>query len=228
MQGNLKNTSSSLPDQKNFELAYELAYKLATERLSSLPDLEEQCRKSDSVCYIDNSSRIVVLKYLNKYYQVSLPDISISVQNRDEEIELRDQILILHYLTRAKGTPLSNRLIAYQELEEGATYFPSFTQRAIKPLADYFGPHPERLVEFAADLGGYKVNYGDVAVTIPAFSRVPITLVLWKEDTEFPPNANVLFDSTILDYLPAEDVSVVCQTISWRLVRSLKRRSNTS
>ncbi len=70
------------------------------------------------------------------------------------------------------------------------------------------------------------MNYGDIAVTIPAFSRVPITLVLWRGDDEFPPNANILFDSTILDYLSAEDVNVLCQTIAWQLVKSFQNRSN--
>jgi hypothetical protein len=31
-----------------------------------------------------------------------------------------------------------------------------------------------------------------------------------------------LFDSTVLDYLPVEDVIVLCQTIVWRLVKSIR------
>ena len=223
MSGTEYNLSVSLPDQKNYEISYGLAYKLASEKLSSLADLEAQCWKSDSTCRVENSSRAIILKYLNRSYQVTFPDITISLQNNDEKVELRDKILILHYLIQAKGTPLSNRLIAYQELEEGATYFPSFTQRAIKPLIQYFGPYPEKLSEAAVELGGFKANYGDLAMTVPAFRRVPITLVLWKGDEEFPPNANILFDSTILDYLSPEDINVLCQTIAWQLVKALKK-----
>jgi hypothetical protein len=224
MSGNLE--PFSLPDQKNYEVAYGQAFKLAAEKLSGLPDLEDQCQKSASTCRIDNFSRIIILQYLNRTFQVSLPNINISLADGDTQVELRDKILILHYLTRAKGTPLSNRQIAYQELGEGAAYFPSFTKRAIKPLIDNFGSNPEKLLEISAELGGYKVNYGDAAVTIPAFSRVPITLVLWKGDEEFSPNANILFDSTILDYLSVEDVNVLCQTLAWQLVKSLKMSPN--
>ncbi len=226
MQGNLEPISISLPDQKNYEISYGLAFKLAGEKLSNLNDLEEQCRKSDSTCQIHNSSSIITLKYLNRSYKITLPDITIEPQNNNEKVELRDKILILHYLTRAKGTPLSNNLIAYQELQEGATYYPTFIKRAVKPLVDFFGPNPEGLLDISKELGGYRVNYGDLAVTIPAFSRVPITLVLWKGDEEFPPNANILFNSTILDYLSAEDVNVLCQTISWHLAKSLQNRAD--
>jgi hypothetical protein len=46
--------------------------------------------------------------------------------------------------------------------------------------------------------------------------------VLWKGDPEFPPNGNIMFDSTILDYQPVEDVNVLCQTIIWQMIKSLK------
>jgi hypothetical protein len=208
----------TLPDQKNYEVSYGLAFKLAGERLSSLKDLAEQCRRSESIC----RSSTVLVDYLNSTYQVTVPEITVTARSNTGKVELRDQILILHYLAMAKGTPLSHRLVAYQELPEGSGYYPTFVQRSVKPLIDFFGPSPEKLVDISADLGGCRADYGDVAVTIPAFKRIPVTLVLWKGDDEFPPNANILFDSTIRDYLPAEDIIVLCQTISWQLVKKLQ------
>ncbi|GAF77754.1 unnamed protein product, partial [marine sediment metagenome] len=70
-------------------------------------------------------------------------------------------------------------------------------------------------------IGGRKADYGDVAVTIDAFSRVPIMLVLWRGDEEFSPEAKFIFDSTISDYLTTDDVNAVCGIIAWKLVRLL-------
>jgi hypothetical protein len=139
---------------------------------------------------------------------------------------MRDKILILHYLTQAKGTPVTNKITAFRELPEGANYFPTFSKRAIKPLLDHFGREPERLIGAAEKLGGHKVDYGDVAVTINAFSYVPITLVLWRGNGEFVPEGSILFDNTISDYLSTEDINVLCETISWRLVKYLKESLN--
>lgn len=216
-----QNLPITIPDQKNYEITYGLAFKLASEKLTNLPDLAAQCARSDSRYVVDGTSLFIVLKYLNQTYQVTLPDISITLQDSPQPVELRDEILILHYLTRASGIPLSGQLIAYQELKEGAVYFPSFFKRAVKPLADNLGNCPERLFAAAARLGGSKANLGDASVTIPVFSRVPVTFVIWRGDEEFPPNANILFDSTILDYLSGEDINVISQTISWRLVKAL-------
>jgi len=218
----MEHIAFSLPEQKNYEYSYGLAYKLACEQLAKIDDIEEQCRRSDTRYQVIDSKKVIVLEYLNRIYHITFPDIEISLKDGDEEVPLRDKILILHYFIQAKGTPISNKMISYKELPEGANYFPTFSKRAIKPLVDYFGREPRRLLDVAGILGGQKADYGDAAVTINAFSRVPVTLVLWQGDEEFPPDGNIMFDSTISDYLSTEDINVLCQTIAWELVKSLK------
>ena len=206
------------------EYGYELAYKLACEQLANIDDIEQQCLKSGAQCQIIDSKRVIITEYLNQSYQISFPDIEFSLMGSEEAILLRDKILIVHYLSQARGTPLTNKIISYKELPEGSNYFPTFSIRAIKPILDHFGKELEQLVDVAAKLGGYKVDYGDVAVTINAFPQVPITFVLWKGDEDFPPEGNILFDSTIPDYLSIEDINVLCEAIAWRLVKSYKRQ----
>jgi len=207
-------------NKNKVEYGYELAYKLACEQLANIDNIEQQCLKSGAQCQIIDSKRVITTKYLNQSYLISLPDIKMSLMDSEEVIPLRDKILILHYLSQAKGTPLTNKIISYKELPEGSNYFPTFSKRAIKPILDQFGEEPERLVDVATKFDGYKVDYGDVAVTINAFPQVPITFVLWKGDEDFPPEGNILFDSTIPDYLSTEDINVLCETIAWRLVKS--------
>jgi hypothetical protein len=58
-------------------------------------------------------------------------------------------------------------------------------------------------------------------VTINAFDRVPVTFVLWRGDEELSPNGNILFDANISDYLSTEDVTVLSETIIWKLVKDV-------
>jgi hypothetical protein len=148
-----------------------------------------------------------------------IPDCKISLEESGAEARLRDKILILHYFTGAKGTATSGRLIAFKQLSGGASYFPTYSHRSIAPLVKHFGRNPELLTKTAAKLGGREAGYGDVSVTINAFDRVPITLVLWRGDEELAPNGNILFDANISDYVPTEDVTVLCETIIWKLVK---------
>ena len=77
---------------------------------------------------------------------------------------------------------------------------------------------PEQILEPAQKLGGRKEDMGDFAVTIPAFPRVPITLVFWKQDEEFEARLTILFDRTVLRYLPTEDIVLSAQMMAYRLI----------
>ena len=215
----MKKEHLSLPSQRNYEHAYQQAYQLAGEQLTKFDNLEQQCLKSGTRYQAIDSQKTIILEYLNQSYRIVFPDIDVLLIDSEEKVPIREKILILHYLIRAKGTPTTNKIITFRELPEGTAYFPTFYKRAIKPLLDHFGREPERLIDIAQELGGHKANYGDVAVTVNAFKCVPITLVLWRGDKEFNPEGNILFDSTITDYLPTEDIIILCETISWKLVR---------
>ena len=211
----------SLPNQRNYEYAYNLAYKLAREELAKIQDIAQQCRRSGAHYQEIDSQKLITLEYLNRSYQITLPDIDVTLVDSQEAVPLKTKVLLLHYFIRAKGAPPSGKMITFKELPGGTSYFPTFIKRTINPLLKRFGKEPQRLLETARKLGGHKADYGDVAVTIDAFCYVPLTFVLWRGDAEFTPSASIMFDATITDYLAAEDIVVVCETIAWTIVRSL-------
>jgi len=214
----MENKHLLLPGQKN----YELAYKLACEQLVKIDDIEQQCRKSGAQYRVIDSKKAIIIQYLNQSYLITLPSIEISLVDSTEKVPVREKVLILHYFTSAKGTPAANRLITFRELPEGSVYSPTFSKRTIQPLLQYFGKDPYLLVDASEKLGGHKADYGDTAVTINAFSHVPITIILWRGDDEFAPQGSIVFDATISDYLPTEDITVLCETITWRLIKYLR------
>ena len=217
----MENKRLTVSEQKHYEYGHNFAYELACEQLSRI-DIGEQCRRSGAQCRLTGSAKSINIQYLNRSYLLTLPDIKISLVGNNEEVPTRDKILILHYFNSAKGTPLANSLITLRELPEGGGYFPTFSNRTSQPLLNRFAKAPHLLVEAAEKLGGYRADYGDTAVTIDAFSHVPITIVMWQGDDELAPQINVVFDETISDYLHTEDIVVLCETITWRLVASLK------
>ncbi len=208
------------PRTQNYGHGYELAYQLAAEKLAEIKDIEQQCRRC-GVRFL-KSEKAISLDYLNRTYIITYPEASVSRQDSSEEVPVTDKILLLHYVAQAKGTPLSNQLISFKELSDAAGYFPTFYQRAIKPLVNYFGNEPNQLLEMAELISGRKADYGDVSVTVNPLRMVPLTLVLWKGDAEFSPEGTIMFDRTITDYLPNEDIIILCQNTSWRLVKLLK------
>jgi hypothetical protein len=212
----MKKNHASSPGSREQGLV--LPYKLAREQLAKISDIGEQCRKSGAL-YVDPNK--IIIDYLNQPYHINLPDAEISLEDSKVEVPLKDKILILHYFTLAKGTPPTDILITYKQLPGGVSYFPAFSQRAINPFVKHFDQKPELLIDIVKKLGGYKADHGDVSVTIEAFNHVPITFALWRGDEEFAPSGNILFDANVSDYLSTEDVTVLCETIAWKLVKSI-------
>jgi hypothetical protein len=194
---------------------FELALNLATKKLSGM--------KAEEICQNSGASRIdddsILIQYLNRLYQVTISTGEVSLKDEKENVPIKDQILILHYLTQAKGTPFTNKVITYGQIEGGKFYVPVFIQRNIAPLLKSFSHRPEFLLELAQRIGGTKAAYGDVSVSIDAFPRVRIYFILWKGDDEVSPNGNILFDGNIPHYLTSEDVCVLTETLVWKLVR---------
>jgi len=206
-----------VPSEKPF--GYNLSLRLANEQLAKI-DVERQCRNSGAEFH--SSQNVIELDYINQIYRITVPSGEICAAKSGEEVRIRDKILILHYLITAQGVLLSHNLISYKELPEGAVYYPTFFQRSIKPFVKAFSGEPQRLIPVSEKLGGRRADFGTFSATINAFPMVPITFVLWQGDVEFPPEGNILFDSTISSYLPAEDIIVACETVSHKLVKLLK------
>lgn len=204
------------PSQEGFELAYELACR----KLVSLK-IEEVCQKSGAR-YIDLHR--IELSYLNRPYLITVPEVEISL--KDETVPIKDKILILHYLTQATGAPFTNKLITYGQIEGGKFYCPVFIKRNLEPLLNCFGHEPQSLVKVAQALGGKRANYGDASVSIDPFPMARIYIILWKGDDEVPHGGNILFDGNIKGYLTSEDVCVLTEILTWKLVHLARGSSS--
>lgn len=184
--------------QKSFDLAAE---ELAGRDWKVVADLAGAAPADDG-SYLE-------LNYLGRPVRVTAPPIFVTALDEGPEIPLAEQALILHYLVRADGTQPSGKWITYREVEAGEFYWPAFVKRAKAPLVGFFGEQPALLGELAPLVGGEGPGEtGDASVIVRAFPHVPIMLVLWAGDDEFPPDGNLLFDESIGHYLSTEDIAL--------------------
>lgn len=195
----------------------ELALAVARERLAAGDPFLLSARAR--VPY-DEARRSLVVDFLGTRHTVTFPGGEVR-DTSAEAVPLVRQVLILHYLTGASGLPVQNRWIAFRELPDGAIYVGPFNARAVQPLVRYFGSAPEKLIPAAEALGGAPVPMGDAGVVVPAFPLVPLALVLWRGDEEFPATGNILFDGSAPSHMPAEDYVVLASLA----VAELKKRA---
>jgi hypothetical protein len=204
--------------ENNFEAAYRDAFELARQQVLAL-SIAQVCEDSGARLISQSPDTTTLeLTYLNSPLRLELPACTFSSQTASV-VHIWDKILILHYLANAKSAAAPAREISFKELKTAAQYYPSFEGRCLIPLMKVFGGHTEQLVENARSLGGQALQAGDAGVRLQVLPKVSVSCIVWKADDEFPASASILFDSTIEQYLPAEDIVVLCQRMVLKLLK---------
>jgi hypothetical protein len=126
--------------------------------------------------------------------------------------------LLSHY-SRANSKSLTGLLIKFKDLPGGYSYEGAFNKRAINPIAEFFGEKPAELPEAGKVLGGIQLSHGDASVEITALKGIPLTYILWGSE-EFPSSARILYDQSASNYLPTEDLAVLGELTTGRLIEA--------
>ena len=191
------------------------ARKIAIEALSehALADISERSgfQQEDENC--------LRVPFLNRVFRVHYPDFEFSDHaDADIEIPIQEQILVLHYMLSPGVHPLSGQWVAYREIPGASFYFSAFVKRAIDPLKNVFGQNLTGLSKAAALLNGRSIEPGDVGFEFNVLPNVPLQLILYTADEEFPAEANILFDRTIGEVLSPEDIAWLAGMLVYRLI----------
>jgi hypothetical protein len=128
-------------------------------------------------------------------------------------------ILLAHYSSAEAAVPKAEKLIKYGDLPGGHAYEKAFNQRAVQPIADGFGENPAELIKTAKLLGGIALEVGDAAVDIPTLHGISLVYILWAKG-EFPASVTLLYDESASHYLPTEDLAVLAELTTSRLLKA--------
>jgi hypothetical protein len=61
--------------------------------------------------------------------------------------------------------------------------------------------------------------FGDVSFKYQALPLVPLLVVAWLGDEDFPPNYQVLFDTNASHHLPTDAYAILGSTLTKRLIK---------
>ena len=168
------------------------------------------------------------LSFLNRKVEIAWPDLSFHLKGSQEELSLQERILLLHYLHGAcssGGSVIKGEWISFQEVPDGRFYLDAFQRRAKIPLVQAFGNNPELLVRLATEsFGAVLSGQGDYSVVVEALPLVPVALILWRGDEEFPPDGNILFDRSVAGILSAEDIAWLAGMVVYPLIGMAKKK----
>jgi hypothetical protein len=207
-----------LSKQKNYQQSFDLACSSIQEM-----NLAERARKAGANYEKGEGGERITLLFLLEPYTIHFPQMEFHSPSK-KVISLVTRILLLHYLIRADGYPLTGKWVAYKDIPGGLLYAGVFARRVTEPLQRRFGKSARPFKEAGIRSGGEFVEIGDASFVLHAFPCVPLQYVLWEGDEEFPPSVQLLFDASVDHYLTLEDMVVLGQVTTGRLINRSELR----
>jgi hypothetical protein len=110
----------------------------------------------------------------------------------------------LWYMGKARNKPLSGKLVSPASLSGGEIFQKGTHVLPLDQIASRYGNDLEGFYEKGLELGGQQLEHGDAALLLHPFPRVPVTMILWAPDDEFPARADMFFDATCEQHLPTD------------------------
>jgi hypothetical protein len=137
-----------------------------------------------------------------------------------QPISFELELIILTYLLRATPISLSGKTVNEKQIPGGEAFFRGPHLLQTGPMEDLFGDDREAFLRSGKKLKGQVIRAGDAGICLPVFPRVPMTLILWERDDEFPARVTVNFDSTVWKHLPLDIIWSTVNVVSKWMIGS--------
>jgi hypothetical protein len=168
---------------------------------------EDICRKG-SVAF-DHESGCYLVKSYGMDFSVSPSGRRITSASTGSDVLLQRlggffRLSTVWYLAKAQDIPLSGRLVKLQQIRGGDIFSRGSHILPLEKVASKYGRDAAGFLERGSSLGGEEVDLADAAVRLHPYPRIPVVVTLWLADSEFPPRADILLDSTCDLQLPTD------------------------
>jgi len=123
--------------------------------------------------------------------------------------KLRDffRLSILWYMSHAKDIPPTGKLIRPVDVKGGHRFTTGTHVLPVDLIAGKYAKDREGFIRKGREYGAEDVaGYGDAYLRFYPLPRVPVSVILWLEDEEFPPRVDLFFDSTCEFQLALSDI----------------------
>lgn len=170
---------------------------------NTLAELEAGDVEQRSLSEYEPAIRSYRLKILNRFYDIS-PE-NRSMRSADSSPEQSPgfhlQLAAVNYLIGVKDLPLIGKWMAETQFPSGPLFFRGPHKMPAYELETAFGRNKDGFISVSLSHGGTMVEGGDCAFEFLFFPRLPVRLLLWLADEEFPARMVFLFDRSADQHL---------------------------
>ena len=168
----------------------------------------EEVQRNAHVIHDKNLSTYELICF-DQQIRISLSDQTISGTSDISHTLMKElgdftRLSILNYLVNAKEIPAAQNLVRPSDLPGGDIFARGTHVLPLDEIATQFNNNRAGFLEKGQYLGGKQLDYGDMSVELVPFPRIPVVLIVWSGDEEFPAKSSLLFDSSCIFHMPID------------------------
>jgi hypothetical protein len=153
----------------------------------------------------------ILLEFIGTRCEIDRAARQISRDGKDAPVLVK--ILILHYLAKAPGTSPRNVEAGFAQIPGAGGYFAPFRARVIQPLVRAFDSDESATANAFRQIGAEERKFATRCFVVRIFPKIDVKVIYWKGDEEMPSEGQIVFDASVADYLPVEDIAVCCEEV---------------
>ncbi|MBF0572264.1 MAG: DUF3786 domain-containing protein [Desulfamplus sp.] len=182
-------------------------------------DPEDTCKRA--LCRYDHIKRCYYISvwgddYAVYPYELKIERLSKNFDNTHEYLYL----FIINYLLRAKNIELSNEWISEKDIPGGSTFFRGPHEIPTNLISSKYNGNIYEFKKRCDQLNGIQLEMADSSYVFKITPRIPIALLFWDGDDEFPPESKLLYDKSITQHLALDIIFALSVAICEQFIKA--------
>lgn len=181
-------------------------------------DPADVCRRS--LCAYDETDRTYRATVWGDQYVVDPEKAKITcIDTKHEPLHPYFDLFVVHYLLGCREMQPAGQWISEKDIAGGATFFRGPHEIPAHSIASRFDRDIIGFKKRCQQYGGLVLNLADAAFVFSIAPRIPVAVLYWQGDDEFPTETKLLFDKTIDRHLASDIIYALSVGVCDRLGR---------
>ena len=126
-------------------------------------------------------------------------------------------LFIIYYLLRVRDIPLREEWVSEKDLPGGPTFFRGPHLIPTDLICNRFDNNLQYFKTFCENLGGTPIEMADAAFCFSITPDIPVAVLYWIGDEDFPAEAKILYDRSIIELLSLDILFALAVTVCTRI-----------
>ncbi|MCP3901559.1 MAG: DUF3786 domain-containing protein [Desulfobacteraceae bacterium] len=126
-------------------------------------------------------------------------------------------LFIIYYLLNYKDIQITKEWISEKDIPGGVTFFRGPHEIPTNLISKKYINNIKAFRKKCIELGGIELDMADAAYKFDIVPQIPVAVLYWEGDDDFPAEAKILYDRTIMDHLTSDIVFSLAAEVCARI-----------